>query len=68
MNPNELQGIRAPSDGHQGPPNHLMCCLVEKLLVRLDATDLGVVVRLSMFVKSVLQPGEKKTETLGNVS
>lgn len=40
-----------------------MCCLVEELLVRLDTTDLGVIVCLSVFVESVLQPGQKETET-----
>lgn len=35
---------------------YLMCRFVQEFFVRFDSTDLGVVVRLRVFVESVLQP------------
>lgn len=36
--------------------------------MRLDTTDLSVVVRLSVFVERIFQPGDRKTDTPGGVN
>lgn len=38
--------------------SYLMCCLVEELFMWFDSTDLSIVVCLSMFIESILQPTE----------
>lgn len=48
-------------------PVYLMCRLVEELFMWFDPTDLSIVVCLSVFIESILQPKEsQRTKTEQN--